>query len=353
MSDILLKGRYRHLSELGRGEHTIAYKALDTLLDRTVVVKTLREPYASNVEYVEHFHRGARAMSAVAHANLVAIYDMGSDRDLHYVVTEYVEGKSLESALSEEPPLDVEEAVRVAMAVCQGVGAAHRAGYIHGHLSPRNILLSGSGHVKVSDFQALESPAASQAEESPRSAHSALYLSPEQLMGRRATPASDVYSIGVIAYEMLAGRPPFLGDDFDEIAEQHIRREPVPIRQLNPEIPDSLRAVVHTALSKTSGSRYRTANELAMALGDYQSGSSRAEFLAHLPPDEPPESSAGQDRAIPYESRPAPAVQRPEPSPETRGPVLDWAGCVLGLVAVVAVLGLVPLWLAVFLRYFG
>lgn len=353
MSEDLLKGRYRHLSELGRGERTVAYKAEDTLLDRVVVVKALRDPYAADADYVEYFHRSARTMAALTHPHIVAIYDMGSDRDLHYVVTEYVEGRSLESVLANEPLLDPSEAVNIALAVCQALVAAHSSGYIHGHLSPRDILLGLDGRVKVSDFRVTEGPVTHLPEEHPRSPYPALYLSPEQLMGRRASATSDVYALGIILYEMVAGRPPFVGERFDELAEQHIRQEPVPVHKLNPEVSSSLSGLIQTALAKSSGNRYRGANELAAALRDYLSRSGLQDFVRKPAPQVPPEPLLEEER------RPSPPFGRVLPKgqyqaiQEEARPGLDVPGCMIGIIATVAVLGLIPLWLAVFLRYFA
>jgi serine/threonine protein kinase len=353
MSEDLLKGRYRHLSELGRGEYTVSYKAQDTLLDRTVVVKTLRDPYTADLDWVEYFHRAARAMAALTHPHIVAIYDMGSDRDLHYVVTEYVEGHSLESILAQEPLLDQSEAVNIALAVCQALAVAHSSGYVHGHLSPRDILLGQAGQVKVSDFQVVEIPVMHLPEERARSPYSALYLSPEQLMGRRTSATSDVYSMGVILYEMLTGRPPFIGERFDELAEQHIRHEPVPVHQVNPEVSSSLSGLIQTALAKGSGDRYRRADELAVALQDYLSRSGLQEFLRRPAPE------VTVEPVIEEEQRPSPPVSQALPQgdyesgqTEARSG-LDLPGCMIGIMATVAVLGLIPLWLAVYLRYFA
>jgi serine/threonine-protein kinase len=352
MADTLLKGRYRHLAEIGRDEHTVAYKALDVSLDRPVVVRVLREQYAQDDGFVEHFQRAARAMAALTHPNLVLVHDVGRDRDLVFVVTEHIDGQSLDALLISEGPLETEKVLAIAVPLCDGLATVHEAGYVHGQLAPRNVLLTPDGQPKVSGFRvedvlATESPAGQE-----RSAYVALYLSPEQLMGRRATTASDVYSAGVILYEMLLGRPPFLGESYDEIAEQHIRRVPDPLHVANPQIPIPLSSVVHTALSRPSADRYRSAGELAEALRAYESSSGRA-LLADRPegagprqpstPDEPEIFSPAYPRAAPLESVSA---------GEDQGRHLDWVGCLMMLVAAVAVLGLIPLWLAVFLRYF-
>jgi serine/threonine protein kinase len=353
MSETLLKGRYRHISELGRGEHTVAYKAHDILLDRIVVVKTLREPYASDAQAIEHFHRGARAIAALTHPNIVGIYDMGSDRDLHYLVTEYVEGQNLESALSSEPRMEAGQAVSIALDVCRGLEAAHQAGYIHGHLSPRNILLAAGGEVRISDFRVSQGPLLRRGEETPSSLYGAPYLSPEQAMGRRATAASDVYGAGVILYEMLAGRPPFRAESSDAIAEQHIRQEPALVHRIEPDVPSSLSFIVDMALAKTAANRYRRAGDFADALQEYQSRSGREEFVRPRSPDRPPEPMIQEPRPPSPQPPEALPAERSEPLLPEPSPGLDWPGCLLGVVSVVAVLGLIPLWLAVFLRYFG
>jgi serine/threonine protein kinase len=352
MADTLLKGRYRHLAEIGRGEHTVAYKAHDTALDRPVVVKVVREQYASDPAFVEHFQRAARAMAALPHPNIVAILDIGSDRDLFYVVTEHVEGSNLESLLTSKGPLDADRALDIAGPLCNALGAAHRTGYTHGQLTPRNVLLTGDGQVKVSDFRVEEAPPIAPAPEQARAVYTVQYLAPEQLMGRRTTPASDVYSAGVILYEMLCGRPPFVGESYDEVAEQHIRREPEPLHIANPDIPLPLSRVVHRALARTSTARYRSGAEMAEALKEYRTDSGRAGLPEVIHDTEPPEHLAGEGWAVETVGHPSAVLGEQAALEPDRGQLVDWIGCLMATVAIVAVLGLVPLWLAVFLRYF-
>lgn len=351
MSETMLKGRYRHLDEIGRGEHAIIYKALDTSLDRTVAVKVLREHFAADPGFVEQFHDAARAMAGLSHPNIIAIHDIGSDRDLHYVVYQYVDGESLKSFLGSHAPLSPKKALEIAVPICDALGAAHRAGYIHGNLTPRDVLLTAEGEVRVSDFRASDAPSAAPAGEPAPSPYSAMYLSPEQAMGRRPTPASDVYRAAVILYEMLAGTPPFRGESYAQIADQHIRQAPKLITAVNPQIPRPLGSIVHAALAKTSADRYRAGSALAEALRGYQQDSAMKAFEDGILADEPVayvESSRGsaEDETRPWSVAAAPAYAEEHPDLQ-----VDWAGCLLGIGALVSVLGLIPLWLAVYLRY--
>jgi serine/threonine protein kinase len=353
MTETLLKGRYRHLAEIGRGERTVTYKALDTSLERTVVVKVLRERYAADQQLAERFLKSARALASLSHPNIVSIYDVGSDRDLYYVVTEYVEGESLESFLASRPVVGMDESLDIVLPVSDALAAAHHVGYIHGRLTPRNILLGPDGAVKVSDFRVADHPSAALSRGTAYSLYAALYLSPEQAMGRRATPASDVYSAGVILYELLTGHPPFHGENFAEIADQHIRTEPEAVETVNPRISASLSDIVRSALAKTSADRYRTASDLSLALRDYRGGSAAHEFVEGTVAEA--SAQIGTPPALWPEEMPYQRVAEAETAPPVRGGPLaiDWLGCLVGMAALVAVLGLVPLWLAVYLRYLG
>ncbi len=354
MTEILLKDRYRLLAEIGREERTIAYKAQDTKLNRTVVVKTLQEHYATEQEFVDRFRRAAQAIAGLSHPNIVAVYDIGTDKAVHYLVTEYVEGQTLESLLASELPLNVEESLDITIPVSAALGMVHRVGFVHGQLTPRNILLTEDQQAKVSDFGVVDTPPLIPPGEESPSRYTALYLSPEQAMGRRAVPASDVYTLGVILYQMLTGDPPFEGESFSVIADKHIREEPELLHVANPQVPRSLSVLVHRALAKPSTGRYRTAAALEGALRDYRHQSEEMEVAERIRLEERrralerlrvEEERNAHRRRLAEERAPSPVVvQAPGP---------DWVAIILGMIASVAVLGLIPLWLMVFLRYFG
>lgn len=354
MTEILLKGRYRNLAEIGRGQHAVTYKAHDASLNRTVVVKVLRERHAVDQRFVAAFQRAAQAIAGLSHPNIVAVHDIGSDRDLHYIVTEYVDGQNLESLLASEAPLTRERALDIGIPVSAALGAAHRAGYVHGRLTPRNILLTKDQQVKVTDFGVTDTPVLIPQGEESASRYAAFYLSPEHAMGRRITPASDVYSLGVILYEMLAGRPPFDGESFSEIANMHIREIPEPLESVNEQVPGSLSLLVHRALAKTSTERYRTADALEEALESYRRQSGTLEFVERLREEEARRTLAPTVTEDEVEAHRGPPTQEgisPDMATQAAGP--DGVGCILGAVAFLAILGLIPLWLAVFLRYFA
>ncbi len=225
----VLNQRYRLEELIGSGGMAVVYRGVDLLLQREVAVKVLREGYASDPAFLARFQREAQAAARLHHPNIVTIYDVGQDGNLSYIVMEYVAGKDLKSYIRQRGRLRVGEALSIAVQICAGAGHAHRAGVIHCDIKPQNVLVTDDGVVKVTDFgiaRALSEVALTQAETvwgSP------LYFSPEQAAGDPPSPASDVYSIGVTLYEMLAGAPPFQAEKSTALALKHLRDEPPPL----------------------------------------------------------------------------------------------------------------------------
>lgn len=263
----ILSDRYRLLVRVGEGGMAEVYRAQDMLLGRAVAVKLLRSQYTSESSFLVRFLQEAQAAAGLSHPNIVTVYDVGQDGDQRYIVMEYVEGINLKDVVLESAPLGIDRAVNIAIQICQAVGVAHRAGLIHRDVKPQNVLLTSGDHVKVADFGiaiALSAPKGLTEEGTVWGTPQ--YISPEQAMGEDVGPTSDVYSIGVVLFEMLTGRLPFDGDSSVAIAMKHVQEIPPSVSRLNPAIPSELAAVSDKALSKLPEDRYRTASEFAQVL---------------------------------------------------------------------------------------
>ncbi|MBC7226823.1 MAG: Stk1 family PASTA domain-containing Ser/Thr kinase, partial [Thermoflexales bacterium] len=356
MEGTLLNGRYRLLELLGSGGMAVVYKGVDTVLHRPVAIKILREAYAGDPAFLARFQREARSAARLDHPNVVTVYDVGQDGNLHYIVMEYVEGEDLKSLIRRVGRLSVEQAVDIAYQIAAGVGHAHKMGIIHCDIKPQNVLVTAEGMVKVTDFGIARALSESGLTDPEVVWGSPTYFSPEQAAGERPVPASDVYSIGVVLYEMLAGVPPFRAEKPTALALMHLREEPQPLSIYNPQVPPQLEWIVRKLLAKEPAARYRTAEQLAVVLQEYrvrmtQTTGVHAAFFPPSPPSVP-----GQIGATPP---PWPSVPRPpEPTPPPISPAVeaveqpaagpDWLTWFLGAVAVIAVIGLIPLWAMVY-----
>jgi serine/threonine-protein kinase len=319
------------------------------LLERTVAVKFLREPFASDPAFRERFLGEARAAARLDHPNIVRIYDVGEDEGNHpYIVMEIVEGEDLKTSIRRDGPLSVSQALNLTHQICAGVGLAHRAGIVHCDLKPHNILVTYQGQAKVADFGIArafhEEGRTSQEEPEDVVWGSPHYIAPEQAMGKIPTPATDVYSIGVMLYEMLTGVPPFHDPDPTALALKHVQEEPVSLRSLNPRIPPGLEQLVRRALSKDPTARYHNADQLGMAIGAYmQQGAEYTQTQAAV-------SVAHTDALL------TPPAGAPGMEPESTQPVAVQGGpdfmlwALIGIAAI-AVIGLIPLWIFVYQAY--
>jgi serine/threonine-protein kinase len=347
MKPTIVNERYRLNERVGAGGMAMVYRGEDLLLERPVAVKFLREPYTSDPEFRQRFLDEARAAARLDHPNIVRIYDVGKDEGDHpYIVMELVEGEDLKIMIRRDGPFSVTRALNLVEQICAGVGHAHRAGIVHCDLKPQNILVTHEGKVKVADFgiaraMQQEGPVV---EEEPAEVvwGSPHYISPEQASGTSPTPASDVYSIGVILYEMLTGVPPFHDPDPDVLVMKHLRETPVPLRSLNPRVPPGLEHLVHKVLAKEPAQRFRNAEHFGLAVRQYlDEGAGRTRPQA--PVAEAPALAPTRD--IP------PEPQREDTQPVPRPQDVDYLLWTLIGVAAIAVLGLVPLWIFVVQAY--
>jgi eukaryotic-like serine/threonine-protein kinase len=266
MEGMRLAGRYEILHLLGGGGMAVVYKAKDLLLDRFVAVKVMNESLGHDRDFVRRFIREAKAAGSLSHANVVNIYDVGREGDIFYMVMEYVEGPSLIEVIRKEGTLTPEKTVEIASQICDALSHAHKNGIIHRDIKPHNILVSPDELYKVTDFGISYTPRASTITQKGYVMGTAHYFSPEQASGGEIYFSSDLYSLGIVIYEMLTGQVPFDGESSISVALKHIH-DPVPDpREINPRIPEELCQVIMKALEKDPLKRYQTAQEMKQAL---------------------------------------------------------------------------------------
>ncbi len=267
----LFDGRYRILRKLGAGGMANVYLAEDEDLGRRVAIKILNDRYADDESFTERFRREAKSAASLSHPNIVSIYDRGESEGRAYIAMEVVEGESLKELIMSKGPLPLAQAVDYAKQILAAVRFAHRHGIIHRDIKPHNILIDGEGRLKVTDF-GIARAGPSQMTEVGSIMGTAQYLSPEQARGAPVTAASDLYSVGVVLYEMLTGKTPFTGETPIEIAMKHLNETPHPPSELRPEIPPELDQIVLRSLAKDQHERYETADEFSADLDRLEAG---------------------------------------------------------------------------------
>jgi eukaryotic-like serine/threonine-protein kinase len=255
--------RYVPKRLIGSGGVAEVYLARDRDLGRDVALKMLRQHYTYDEDAVERFEREAKRAASLSHPNLVSVYDLGRAEDgLYCIVMEYIPGGNLKERIREKGPLPPEEAIEIGLQVARGLRVVHDRGIVHRDIKPQNVLLSGSGEAKVADFGIARAVAASTVTETGFVVGTAHYLSPEQALGYPATPRSDLYSLGVVLYEMLTGKVPHDAETQVGIVMKHVSGRPLPPKDVNPEVPEELDAVVARLLARDPEDRYRDADEL-------------------------------------------------------------------------------------------
>jgi eukaryotic-like serine/threonine-protein kinase len=235
----------------------------DTVLGRTVAVKVLAPQFADDEGFVMRFRREAQAAASIGHPHIVSVFDTGSDDGVHFIVMEYVEGRTLAEILAGGGRILPDRAIDIAMDVCRALEAAHAQGVIHRDIKPGNIMLNPRGEVKVTDFGiARVTTTADTVAQTAAILGTASYLSPEQAQGQPVDGRSDIYSLGCVLYEMVTGRPPFLGDSPVAVASKQVLEQPTPPSRLNPDVTADLDAVILRALAKNPANRYQSAEEM-------------------------------------------------------------------------------------------
>lgn len=258
-------GRYEIVSELGQGAMGVVYKATDPLIDRVVAIKTITLSLAQEEkdEYEARFYQEAKAAGRLSHPNIVTIYDVGRSGDVAYIAMEFLQGRELRDILNDGQRLPVNFVLDVVAQVALGLAYAHENGIVHRDVKPSNIMVSADGHVKITDFGIARMASAAVRTQTGMVLGSPKYMSPEQVMGKLTDQRSDIFSLGVMLYEMLTGQAPFAGENVNAIMYQTLNSVPPPPSTLNSSVPDMLNFIVAKALAKDIEDRYQSAKDLA------------------------------------------------------------------------------------------
>ena len=266
MNEKILADRYRLVEQIGMGGMAIVYRAVDLRTGHNVAVKVLRPEFNEDSEFISRFQREAEAASKMTHHNIVNLLDVGMDGENRYLVMEYVQGKTLKEVIQERGKLSAPLACQIAIRILSALEHAHRNGIVHRDIKPQNILVHADGHIKVADFGIARIANSSTLTKGDNVMGSVHYFSPEQARGEGANAASDIYSTGIVLYEMLTGRVPYDGDNPVAVAMQHLHATPVPIQNLAPDVPPAVVRVCMKAMEKNPAMRYQTARDMASDL---------------------------------------------------------------------------------------
>jgi eukaryotic-like serine/threonine-protein kinase len=324
MQGEVIAGRFEILELIGKGGMSSVFKAHDRLLDRIVAIKVLHPHFTADEEYVERFRREARAVAQLSHPNIVTVIDRGEDAGRQYIVFEYVEGENLKQLLERTGPMPVHEALDMALQMARALSFAHGRGLIHRDVKPQNVLLNAEGQAKMTDFGIARSVDVQGVTITGTVLGTSEYIAPEQARGQQVDAQTDVYSLGVVLYELLTGNVPYDGDNFVTVALRHVN-EPVPsVLERRPDAPPRLALAVEQAMAKSPGERYESMDELVGELED---------CLAELDPS--------SEDATMIARRPMATRQQQRPRRKRRRLGVLWPiAAVLGVLAVAALAAL-------------
>ncbi len=352
----LLNNRYQLLERIGTGGMADVFRARDQMLERTVAIKVLHDTYSEDTALQDRFKQEARSAANLSHPNIVTVHDFGFDNAQLFIVMEHIPGKDLKTILRQRGRYSVEEAIPLLVQACAGIGYAHRAGIVHCDVKPHNMIVTPDGRLKVTDFGIARALSTIMPDEradvvwgSPQ------YFAPEQAVGEAPSPASDVYSLGVVLYEVLTGALPFTAPSSEELARLHLEQPPIPPSEYVLDIPPALEQIILKVLSKEPAARYRTADQLGRVLLRFgtQRAIPTAPSLALTP------EATTYEKPDPTPSRPRPTISLPEitvpeitlPEIEIPDVEIDWISVGLGLLALIAVGGLIPFWIYIYFLY--
>jgi serine/threonine-protein kinase len=351
----LLNNRYQLLHTLGTGGMAVVYRAYDRMLERPVAIKILRQDFSNDEAFRERFRQEARAAANLSHPNIVTVHDFGFDAGRLFIVMEYIPGTDLKTMIKQRGQFQMDEAINLITQACEGIGYAHRAGLIHCDVKPHNMLVTPDARLKVTDFGIARALATIQPDEQSDVVWgSPQYFSPEQATGQAPSPASDVYSLGVILYEMLAGQLPFTSTDADELARLHREAHPPSPRRYNHQISPALEQIILKVLSKEPAQRYRSADQMGRVLHTLNQRTDVYSTTVMAAPGSSTQpgqvaTQAARTYAAPVQPQVHTGQTQPRNEAEDTSLNIDWGTILLGLLATLAVGGLIPFWLYIYL----
>lgn len=270
MSNKLLVGRYELIEKIGEGGMAVVYKSKDRLLNRFVAIKILRPEYTKDSQFVDSFRKESQAAAGLQHSNIISVYDVGHEGNIHFIVMELVDGKPLSDIIKERAPMDYKSAIEIAKQVASALSLAHENNIIHRDIKPHNIMITKDGTAKLGDFGIAKAVSDATLTETSKIIGSVHYFSPEQARGAYVDERSDIYSLGIVMYEMLTGEVPFDGDNPVQVALMHINDEIQPPSRLVPGIPPALEKIIMKATDRFQSNRFKSVDDMLEDLNNIE-----------------------------------------------------------------------------------
>jgi serine/threonine-protein kinase len=342
----MIGNRFQITQLIGTGGMSIVYKAWDSILDRDVAIKVLRQKYAQTEDVRLRFQQEAKAAARLSHPNIVTVYDSGIDGPRIYIALQYIKGSTLKLHIQSREKINLINELDYAIQICKAVDHAHTNRIIHCDLKPSNILINESNQIKITDFGLARVMQQNIQEQESYFWGSPFYISPEQTQGESPTIASDIYSLGVVLYQMMTGQLPIMGDSVPELLNNHINAQPIPPREINNNIPISLNDAILRCLQKDPKKRYRMVSQVRDVLANI-----RHSIILNATTNSLPRTSINVDTAKTPSEKSHPEL--PVSDLKSQLSQFDWKTILLGLLATIAAAGLIPFWIYVYFNVPG